>query len=247
VANPDRPRLLLVPGFSELEWAIKPRLEEWAEVASYDPPGVGDEPLPEGGPKSFTRELIVQRGLAELDRRGWDRFFVAADGEGVSAGAVVADARKAQVQGLALGHAKLSLRREGDRAPLNGEIWAAMTQLLQQDYESFIRYGIAQVTRGSVDEERAQRMVDRMPPELLALGWEIITRDDVPIGTLLEGLDCPLLLAKHEGCLLSTEEGFEDAVAAFPDARTVSVRDAPSSSEEFADAARSFCLEVEGV
>jgi len=36
-----RPRLLLIPEFTEVTWTIKPRLEEWAEVASYDPPGVG--------------------------------------------------------------------------------------------------------------------------------------------------------------------------------------------------------------
>jgi hypothetical protein len=40
-----RPRLLLIPNFTELEWVVKPRLEEWAEVVSYDPPGIGDEPL----------------------------------------------------------------------------------------------------------------------------------------------------------------------------------------------------------
>ena len=29
-------------------------------------------------------------------------------------------------------------------------------------------------------------------------------------------LDCPLLFAKHEGCLASTDEGFEDVAATFP-------------------------------
>jgi hypothetical protein len=37
-----RPRLLLVPEFTEVEWTqIRPQLDEWADVASYDPPGVG--------------------------------------------------------------------------------------------------------------------------------------------------------------------------------------------------------------
>ena len=36
-----RPRILLVPHFSELDWRIKPLLEEWAHVASFDAPGVG--------------------------------------------------------------------------------------------------------------------------------------------------------------------------------------------------------------
>src|SRR2546430_17280274 len=75
----DRPRLLLVPEFTELEWtAIRPQMESWAEVASFDLPGVGDEPRPE----ILDRSVIVNRGLEELDRRGWDRFFVAVDGWG---------------------------------------------------------------------------------------------------------------------------------------------------------------------
>jgi hypothetical protein len=43
-----KPRLLLVPAFTELQWMIKPELEEWADVAAYDPPGVGKERLPVG-------------------------------------------------------------------------------------------------------------------------------------------------------------------------------------------------------
>ena len=38
-----RPRLLLVPLLTELEWdPIRAQLEEWADVASYDLPGVGE-------------------------------------------------------------------------------------------------------------------------------------------------------------------------------------------------------------
>jgi hypothetical protein len=240
----DRPRLLIVPAFTELEWATRPRLEEWADVASFDPPGVGDEPLPEGDPESFSRELIVARGLEELERRGWHRFFVVADGEGIAAAVRVADARKRDVLGLALGHAKLSFRRGGDRAPVNAEVWAGMAQLVKQDHVSFLRYGIPQATHGSVDEEHAQRIVERFPKELVEVGWELITRDDVPIRELLDGFDFPLLFAKHEGCLMSTEEGFEDAAAAFPSAHTLNVPEAPMVSEEFAASLRSFCLEV---
>jgi hypothetical protein len=42
-----RPRILLVPHFSDLEWRIKPLLEGWAQVASFDAPGVGGEPPPD--------------------------------------------------------------------------------------------------------------------------------------------------------------------------------------------------------
>src|SRR5215208_5051276 len=76
-----RPCLLLVPAFTELQWTIKPLLEEWAEVASYDPPGVGSEPLPKeaglgpGMPEPDRRAAFdewrraaTRRGLEELDR-----------------------------------------------------------------------------------------------------------------------------------------------------------------------------------
>jgi len=50
-----------------------------------------------------------------------------------------------------------------------------------------------------------------------------------------------MLLAKHEGCLMNTDEGFEDAVAALPNAAVVAVPDAPCTSTEFAAALRDFC------
>jgi pimeloyl-ACP methyl ester carboxylesterase len=234
----DRPRLLLVPEFTELEWAaIRPRLEEWAEVASYDPPGVGDEPRAE----ELDREVIVSRGLQELDRLAWEDCFLATDSWGIPSAVRLALARPDAMLGLVLGHAKLSHRREGDRPPINGAVFEAMTELIRTDHEAFIRHGIAQATGGSVSEDLADRMIERFPRDLLLTGWEAITREDEEFTDLLAQLDCPLLFAKHVGCLGSTEEGFEDAVAAFPQAKTVAVEDAPLSSEEFADAMRQFC------
>jgi hypothetical protein len=60
----------------------------------------------------------------------------------------------------------------------------------------------------------------------------------------LEQIECPLLFAKHVGCLGSTEEGFNDAAAAFSEAKTVSVEEAPLSSPKFAEALREFCEDV---
>jgi hypothetical protein len=239
----DRPRILLVPEFTELEWAIRPQLEEWAEVASFDIPGVGAEPRPDPEPEVLTRDLIVTRGLEELERRGWERFFVVGDGLGLGGAVLIANARKDALNGLALGHARLSYRTDGDRPPLNGEVMAAMTKLVEQNRAEFIRYAIPQVTHGSTSEELAQRIVDRFPEDMIGPGWEMATRDDVPIGEVLRGIDCPMLFAKHEGCLMSTDEGFEDAVAAFSDAETVIVPNAPGGSEEFAEALRAFCFE----
>jgi pimeloyl-ACP methyl ester carboxylesterase len=234
----NRPRLLLVPEFTEVEWGlIRPRLEEWAEIASYDPPGVGDEPESQ----TFDRAAIVRRGLDELDRRGWERCFVASDSWGIASAVQLAVARPDAVEGLALGHAKLSFRREGPRPPINAGVFDALTELVEKDHEEFLRHGTVQVTGGSIDEEQAGRMIERFPPGLMQRGWEMITRDDVEVGDLLAQLDCPLLFAKHEGCLGSTDEGFEDAVAAFPHAQTIAVTDAPLTSQEFAEALRGFC------
>ena len=56
----------------------------------------------------------------------------------------------------------------------------------------------------------------------------------------LRALGLPLLLARHERCLLWTAEGFEAARAAFPDATCITVADKPSVSDEFAEALRRF-------
>jgi pimeloyl-ACP methyl ester carboxylesterase len=238
----SQPRLLLVPEFTELQWTIRSQLEDWAEVASYDPPGVGDEP----GTENFDRNAIVQRGLEELDRRGWERYFIAGDAYGIASAVLLGLARPDAAAGLALGHTSLSYRREGERAPINGEVWAAMTELIDKDHEAFLRHGIAQATGGSVDAEQAERMIERFPRELIGPGWEMMSRDDVQIGELLARIDCPLLFAKHDGCLGSSDEGFDDAVAAFPRAKTTSVTDAPQTSPAFAEALREFCEAAPG-
>jgi pimeloyl-ACP methyl ester carboxylesterase len=240
----SRPQLLLVPEFTEVAWTIRPRLEAWANVAAYDPPGVGDEPLPPDPELGLTHELIAQRGLDELDSHGWERVVVAADGWGIATAARIAHARPQAMAGMALGHARLTYRRHGDRPTTSAGVWEAMTQLLRQDHDAFIRHGIAQATGGSISEAVAERMLKRFPRELLVDGWERITDEDDRFGELLQEVDCPLLLAKHEGCLMSTEEGFADAVAAFPQARTISVPEAPEASPEFAEALRDFCQEV---
>jgi hypothetical protein len=245
-----------VPAFTELQWTIKPLLEEWAEVASYDPPGVGSEPLPtelalepempEGERSAALQEwrrAAAERGLEELDRLGWEQFFVVLDGEGIPTGLRVAKGRPEGVQGIAIGHAALARSTEGERPAINKEVWSAMGALLKTDRQAFIRYGIAQVTAGSVSEELATRMVERFPDAELAAGvWEAMGSEPEPIGDDLISLGLPLLLGEHVGCLGSTPEGYQDIVARFPDASTVSCPEACSVSPAFAEALRDFCL-----
>jgi hypothetical protein len=237
-----RPRLLLLPEFTELQWTIKPQLQEWAEVRSYDLPGIGDEPRPEDL-SNLSKQLLVDRGLEEIDRLGWESYFLVADGWAIGTAVGMATERPRALRGLALGHASLSQSRDGARAPINSEIYAAMTQLIANDAQSFIRYGIVQTTGGSISDEEAAQMMSRIPTENMALGWELVTADE-PYEEELRSLGHPLLLAKHEGCLMNTDEGFEDAVASLPRAEVVSVEKAPCTSSEFAEALRAFCQRV---
>lgn len=254
----SRPRLLLVPSFTELEWVIRPQLDQWAEVASFDAPGIGEEPLPsgvslstqvpeeEGGPMlKRWREATAERGLAEVDRRGWDSFVVAVDSLGTPAGVRIALQRTEAVEGLAIGHAALSHSREGERPVVNAQIWDALTELLRRDRGAFVKWGLAQATAGVVTEESAERMLQRFPDlELAAGAWELLGNEPEPIGDALASLDIPFLFAKHDGCLMQTEEGFEDAIAAFPEARTASCPRGCTEGPEFGKALRAFCNEV---
>jgi pimeloyl-ACP methyl ester carboxylesterase len=237
-----RRRILLCPQFTEVEWTIAPRLSEWAEVATFDAPGVGDEPIPGDDPTRFDREMVVQRALQEVERLDWDSYFVVGDAWGTATAARIANARPAPVLGLALGHASLDYGTEGERAAVNGELVAAMTQLMRSDYDSFVRYGMTQFTQGGFDEETSGRIVARFPPmEVAATVWETLVERPEPFGEMLGQLDMPLLLAKHDGCLVFTAEGYEDAVAAFPEAHRASIPKAPSASDDFAAALREFC------
>jgi hypothetical protein len=235
-----RPRLLLIPLTTELEWLTSPQLEEWAEVATFDVPGVGDEPLVE----PLDRTAIVNRGLLELDRRGWDSYILVADGAAVLTGVGVARARPEAVGAMALGHACLEHRIEGERPTINREVMEAFGQLAANDYGNFVRYGLTQVTHGSIGDELAARMLERVPVEVGRTVWAMNLYDSESIEPVLREVNVPLLFAKHAGCLGHTEEGFNDAVAAFPEARTVSVDEAPCVSSAFAEALREFCTDV---
>jgi hypothetical protein len=120
----------------------------------------------------------------------------------------------------------------------------AFAQLSESNYADFVRHGLTQVTHGSIGDELAKRMLERVPLDVGRAVWEMNLRDSEPFEHLIREVDVPLLFAKHEGCIGSTEEGFEDAIAAFPRARVVSAPDAPSVSMQFADALREFCADL---
>jgi pimeloyl-ACP methyl ester carboxylesterase len=234
-----RPRLLLIPGLSELEWQqIVPQLQEWADVLSFDPPGVGDTP------GSFGRDATVAYALDLLDRQGWDSFVLAADGWQIGYAVGVLQARPAGVRALALGHASLSNRMTGERPPMNGEVYSAFRTLVEADHRAFAKYGIAQLTQEGFDEELAGRMVERLPASAIQEHVRAIG-EQWNLEPFLRRLSVPLLFGQHEGCLLHSDEGFEDAIAAFPDARSVPGLSEPCCvSPAFAEALRELCAEL---
>ena len=240
----ERPRLVLVPQLTELEWVIRPLLDEWAEVASFDAPGVGDEPpVDDIGPGA-----VARRGLEEVERRGWERFFVIADEFGAAAAAHLALAARDSLDGIAIGHARLSNSLTGKRPAVNQEVHEACLSLIRTDNRMFVRQ-LFKMTGGEdklggFGEELADLYLERVPIELELPFWETRPFEGERIGEGLAELDVPMLFAKHKGCLLFTEEGFEDAVAAFPQARVVVCQEKPGTSSEFAAALREFCTQT---
>lgn len=245
-----RPCLLLVPSFTELEWGVRPTIVAWGEVATFDMPGVGAAQLPpdlsldpDRAAEMLTRWRAAgaDRALELVDRKGWSRYLIVTDGHGAPTAVRLALERPESVLGLAIGHASLSHSTVGDRAPMNAGAWAALGQLARQGNEAFVRYGIAQMTQGGISEEIAEQMLARFGDmELVAAMVDALGREPEPIGDDLAALGAPLLLAKHEGCLGRTDEGFEDIAAAFPDARTVVCPETCTSSPAFAKALRRF-------
>ena len=240
-----RPQILLVPSWSEVQWTIKPQLEEWADVASYDPPGVGSEPPVEGP----LPEAIVARGAAEIERRDWTQCLVVGDDFGSVCATLIAAAERSRTIGLALGHACLGYRLEGPRPTMNAELVDVTLKLLDVDFRAFIRQdvGVWDMRPGhSVDsaDELVDALVERVPREFaIRLMDELETGIDDAGGSLepfLRELGLPLLLAHHQDCVTFTPYGFEDFVEAFPAAHTLVTHASPCLSGDFADALKEF-------
>ena len=245
----SRPQILLVPSWSEVQWAIKPRLEEWADVASYDPPGVGAEPPGEG----TLPEAIVARGAAEIEERDWTNCIVVGDDFGSVFATLVAAAARPRVVGLALGHACLEHRLGGERPTMSTELLEVGRRLLDIDFRSFIRQDVGVWdSRPGYSVESADELVDelvrRVPRDhARRLMDELeagIEEGGASLEPFLRELDLPLLLAEHHDCVMFTHHAFEDITSAFPDAPTIATPASPCLSAEFADALREFAGRV---
>ena len=173
-------RLLLVPSLTELEWPIRPHIEEWAEVASFDAPGVGDEPPEEGN----LLDASARRGLVELDRRGWDRCVIVGDEYGAGVAASMAAECPKAAQALVLGHACLDYRRDGERPALSPRIADLLLRLGDLDFRAFARQMFTgwDPSRGAMGEparhdDVADRYLQRVSPQAARAFFAAILSD----------------------------------------------------------------------
>lgn len=229
-----------MPTLCEVEWTIRPLIEEWAEVASFDAPGIGDEPA-----RDFSADDVVDRGIAELDRLGWERYVLVGDEFGSAQAVRLARRRPRGITGLALGHAALSLASDGPAAPINGDVTEGLVQIARTDYRSFVR-ALTQVTQRGYDDELAERYMERVPSQAVASYIPEMLRAAAAgggedLGPTLRELGVPMLFVEHRGCLMWTRDGFEAITAAFPEATTASMEVKPSVNPEFAELLREFC------
>lgn len=233
-----RPRLLLVPTATDIEWRIKPLLEEWAEVASFNAPGVAGEPEPD----KLAPETVAARGVAEIEARGWDRCVVVGDEVGTASAVRLAGLRPEVIAGLALGHATLSFAGEGSRPAINAQVAEGLAQVARTDYRSYVR-ALSQATQGAYDEDFVQEYLKRVPKDLASryIDLLLLRAEAEDLEPILRSVDAPLLLVEHRECLMWTHEGYEDAVTAFPDAMTAAMDLKPSVNPEFAELLREFC------
>ena len=248
----ERPRLLLLPSLTELEWTIRPLLEEWAEVATYDAPGVGDEPSSEGSPFASR----ARRGLAELDRRGWDRCVVVGDELGSLGSLLLARDRPEAVRALVLGHPIVSFDLQSERRSLNGGVVAAHVQLAEASHRAFVREQFRSWVglRGEPADEAdplAERFLARVPRVVATRFYgDVLDNARRYARELIAAVDTrprvPTLLVHHEGCLMFTREGFAEAAGRMPDAETASTHSKPSVDPAFAAILREFVGRLPG-
>jgi hypothetical protein len=118
---------------------------------------------------------------------------------------------------------------------------------MQADHRTFVRQFFKMTggenAHGGFGDDLIEEYLQRVPISLEVPFWETRAFEGERIGDRLAQLDVPMLLARHRGCLLFTDEGFQDAVAEFPHARAITCAEKPGTSPEFAEALREFCTQ----
>jgi len=216
-----KPRLLYVPLFIAAEADRFAGVVDWADVASFDVP----------------TEQPVEAAHARLDELGWDECTLVVDGYAQGLGVEIALHDASRFRGVAVGHAALRFSTQPPRPALHPDVVAAAAQLLEKDYMAFWR-AVTQLTQGGMPDAWVERWAASVPEERARAVFSGVTDAAAPAAERLVEFDGPLLLAQHADCVLWTDEGFEDAIAAFPEARVVRCREIPPFDPEFGEALR---------
>ena len=226
----ERPRIVLLPTSSPLEWPILPLIEEWADVAVVRGAWIEDGQTP----RDVTREMDV---------RGWDRATVVSDEWAIVKTVELADARPDVFERVAIGHACVEISTQGEQPSLSPEVVDGYQRLMKTNYQMFAR-ALTQTTRGDYDDELVKRfMEDSNHEDVLTMFKRIRALEGQSFEPALRKLDVPMLIVRHSECLLWTPESFDAAKSAFPDAQTAVTREKCSTSPDFVEVLRDFCLQ----
>jgi hypothetical protein len=217
-------RVLYVPLFIAAEAdRFAAVVADWAEVASFDVP----------------EQEAVEAAHARLDEIGWDECTLVVDGYAQGLGVEIALHDPIRFGAVAVGHAALRFSTQPPRPALHPDVVAAATHLLENDHMAFWR-AVTQLTQGGMPDAWVERWAASVPKERARATFSGLIDSQAPAAEPLAAFDGPLLLAQHKDCILWTDEGFEDAVAALPEARVVRCREIPVFDPTFGEALRAL-------
>lgn len=140
----------------------------------------------------------------------------------------------------------------GDRPTVSPEVAEVSRRLVEIDFRAFIRQdvgiwdprpGYSVESADELVEEMSRRVPSQFALQLLDELEAATSESGASLEPFLRELGVPLLFARHDDCAVFTRFGFEDAVAAFPDAATVTTPESPGLSPAFAQALREFANE----
>ena len=232
-----RPRVLYVPIFAAFEArAYREQTGGWADVESFDGPGAGSR---RGDPPGDLED-VARAGSERLDELGWDRAVVVCDSH-AQAAAVELTLSDPRVAGICISHAAARYSSDGERPALSPAVHAAAAQLLDTDLRSF-GHALTQLTQGRIDEEWVDAFIAQVPRHTARLRTGQL--DGRELASRLRGAEAEILLGAHSGCLMWTQEGFAEAVAALPHAATAECDAVPTSHPRFHAAVRELCGRV---
>ena len=213
-----RPRDAADADPAEVEWKIRPLLEEWAEVASFDAPGR----------RRGARGRVLRRrrsstaGVAELERLGWDELRAGRRrGRRRAGGADRGRAAGGHRGARPRPRRPCRCRSDGDAAPINGDVIEAvdadranrLPQLrpgADADHPARLRRRAGRALHGAGPARASSRPTSRAARRRRERG---------------PGADPSLArradaAGRAQGLPDVDSDGFEDIAAAFPEATT---------------------------